>query len=132
MRHTCSSTSSDSSFEPAVFAHFWLRRVTWCDTPTFIAYPHVFLTCGPFIGFLGFFGVRQGYSCVGVDRQDDYSADSSASLAQCGCGGSFLPNFAIFALVWDHLRNFSFYSWASLLGVAFFAPPAYSPLSLLG
>ena len=53
------------------------------------------------------------YSCVGVDRQDDYSADSSASLAQCGfVGVFFFPNFA---LVSDHLRNFSFYSWASLL-----------------
>ena len=30
------------------------------------------------------------------------------------CGG-FLPNFAIFALVSDHLRNFCFYSWDSLL-----------------
>ena len=27
----------------------------------------------------------------------------------------FFPNFAIFALVSDHLRNFCFYSWASLL-----------------
>ena len=89
--------------------------VTWCDTPSFLAYPHVFLTCGPFIGFLGFFGVRQSYSCVGVDRHDDYSADSSASLAQCGFVGVFFPNFAIFALVSDHLRNFCFYSWASLL-----------------
>ena len=98
---------------------FGFVGVTWCDTPTFLAYPHFFLTCGPFIGFLGFFGVRQGYSCVGIDRQDDYSTDSSASLAQCGFGGSFLPNFAIFALVWDHLRNFSFYSWASLLVLPF-------------
>ena len=89
--------------------------VTWCDTPYFLAYPHVFLTCGPFIGFLGFFGVSQSYSCVGVDRHDDYSADSSASLAQCGFVGGFFPNFAIFALASDHLRNFSFYSWASLL-----------------
>ena len=89
--------------------------VTWCDTPTFLASPHVFLTCGPFIRFLGFFGVRQSYSCIGVDRQDDYSADSSASLAQCG----FFPTFAIFALVSDHLRNFSFYSWASLLVLPF-------------
>ena len=93
--------------------------VTWCDTPSFLAYPHVFLTCGPFIGFLGFFGVCQSYNCVGVDRQDDYSADSSASLAQCGFVGSFFPNFAIFALVSDHLRNFSFYSWASLLVLLF-------------
>ena len=93
--------------------------VTWCDTPSFLAYPHVFLTCGPFIGFLGFFGVCQSYSCVGVYRQDDYSADSSASLAQCGFVGGFFPNFAIFALVSDHLRNFSFYSRASLLVLPF-------------
>ena len=91
--------------------------VTWCATPHFLAYPHVFLTCGPFIGFLGFFGVSQSYSCVGVDRHDDYSADSSARLAQCGFVGVFFSNFAIFALVSDHLRNFCFYSWASLLGL---------------
>ena len=42
-----------------------------------------------------------------------------ASLAQCGFGGGFFLNFAIFALVWDHLRNFSFYSWASLLVLPF-------------
>ena len=79
--------------------------VTCCD-PLLLAYPHVLLTCGPFIGFLGFFPVSQGYSCVGVDRHDDYSADSSTSLAQCGFVGDFLPNFAIFALVSDHLGNF--------------------------
>ena len=65
-------------------------------------------------GFLGFFHVGQGYSCVGVGRHDDYSADSSASLAQCGFVGGFLPNFAIFALVSDHLRNICFSSWDSL------------------
>ena len=103
--------------------------VTWCDTPSFLAYPHVFLTCGPFIGFLGFFGVCQSYSCVGVDRQDDYSADSSASLAQCGFVGGFFTNFA---LVSDHLRNFSFYSWASLLVLFFFCSAwLFSSLSLL-
>ena len=98
-----------------ICAFFGFVGVTWCDTPTFLAYPHVFFMCGPFIGFLGFFGVRQSYSCVGVDRHDDYSADSSASLAQCGFVGGFFPNFAIFALVLVHLRNFCFYSWASLL-----------------
>ena len=41
------------------------------------------------------------------------------NLAQCGFGGGFFPNFAIFALVSDHLRNFSFYSWASLLVLPF-------------
>ena len=109
---------------------FGFVGVTLCDDPTFLAYPHVFLTCGPFIGFLGFFGIRQGYSCV--DRQDDYRADSSASLAQCGYGGGFFPNFAIFALVWDHLRNFSFYSWASLLVLPFLLRlPILLSLSLL-
>ena len=49
------------------------------------------------------------------DRHDDYSADSSASLAQCGFVGGFIPNFAIFSLVSDHLRNFLLYSWDSLL-----------------
>ena len=64
--------------------------------PTSLAYPHVFLTYSPFIGFLGFFGVRQGYSCVGVDRQEDYSTVSSASLVQCGFGGGFFPEFRDF------------------------------------
>ena len=69
----------------------------------------------PLLGYLGFFGVSQSYGCVGVDRHDDYSADSSASLAQGRFVGGFFPNFAIFALVSDHLRNFCFYSWASIL-----------------
>ena len=68
-------------------------RVTQCDS-LLLAYPHVLLTCGTFIEFVGFFPVSQGYSCVGVDLHDDYSADSSTSLAQCGFVGGFLPNFA--------------------------------------
>ena len=40
-------------------------------------------------------------------------------LVQCSFVGGFFPNFAIFALVSDHLRNFSFYSWASLLVLPF-------------
>ena len=52
---------------------------------------------------LGLRGVRQGYGCVGIGRCDDYSADSSGSLAQCCCCGAFFPSFAIFALVWGLL-----------------------------
>ena len=78
-------------------------------TPTACLPSHL-LTCGPFIRFVGFFPVTQGYSCVGVDRHDDYSADSSTSLAQCG----FLPNFAIFALVSVHLGKFGLSSLASI------------------
>ena len=79
---------------------------------------------------LGFFGVRQSYSCVGVDRHDDYSADSSASLAQCGFVSCFFPNFAIFALVSEYLRNFCFYSWASLWCCLLCSACLFSPLSL--
>ena len=93
--------------------------VTWCDTPPFLPTITFSSRAVPLLGFLGFFGVRQSYSCVDVDHQDDYSADSSASLAQCGFVGGFFPNFAIFALVSDHLRNFSFSSWASLLVLPF-------------
>ena len=100
-----------------VICAFWLRWGSHGVTPPpFLPTLTLFLTCGPFIGFLGFFGICQGYSCVGVDRQDDYSADSSASLAQFGFIGDFFPNFA---LVSDHLRNFSFYSWATLLVLLF-------------
>ena len=41
------------------------------------------------------------------------------SLAQCGFGGVFFPNFAIFELVSVHHRNFSFSSWASHLVLPF-------------
>ena len=30
---------------------FGFVGVAWCCDPTFIAYPHDLLTCGPFIGF---------------------------------------------------------------------------------
>ena len=101
-----------------------------CCDPLLLAYPHVFLTCGLFIGFLGFFHVGQGYSCVGVDRHDDYSADSSTSLAQCGFVSGFLPNFVIFALVSDHLRNFCFSSWDSLWQVHDFLCQLRLPIHL--
>ena len=110
---------------------FGFVGVAWCCDPTFVAYPHGLLLCGPFIGFLGLCGVRPGYCCVGDDRCDDYYADSSASLAQyCSCGG-FYPSFAIFALVWGllfFLRNFRLYSLGYTFGVAFFAPSVSSPL----
>ena len=76
---------------------------------------------------LGFFGVRQSYSCVGVDRHDDYSAGSSTSLAQCGFVGVFFSDFrASFGSSSEFLLLFLGFPF----GVAFFALPAYSPLSL--
>ena len=88
-------------------------RVTQCAS-LLLAYPHVLLMCGTFIEFVGFFPVSQGYSCVGVDLHDDYSADSSTSLAQCGSVGGFLPNFAISALVSVHLGKLGFSSLPSI------------------
>ena len=52
---------------------------------------------------LGLCGIRQGYGCLGNDRRNDSSADSSASLAQCCSCGGFFPSFAIFALLWGLL-----------------------------
>ena len=102
-------------------------------TPTACLPSHL-LTCGPFIRFVGFFPVSQGYSCVGVVRHDDYSADSSTSLAQCGFVGGFLPNFAIFALVSVHLGIFGLSSLACIaIPMPFFANSAclFSSISLL-
>ena len=113
-----------------ICAFFGFVGVTWCDTPTFLAYPHVFLKCGPFIGFLGFFGVRQSYSCVGGDRHDDYSADSSASLAQCGFVGGFFSEFRDFRASFGSSSEFLLLFLGFPFGVAFFAPSAYSLLSL--
>ena len=110
---------------------FGFIRVTGCGDPSFLAYPHVFLTCGPFIGFLGFFGVRQGYSCVCVDRRDDSSADSSASLAQCSYGGGFFfPRISRFSRWFGIVLGiFTFLPRLHFWCCLFFGPPAYSPLS---
>ena len=102
-------------------------------TPTACLPSHL-LTCDPFIRFVGFFPVSQGYSCVGVVRHDDYSANSSTSLAQCGFVGGFLPNFAIFALVSVHLGKFGLSSLACIgIPMPFFANSAclFSSISLL-
>ena len=87
--------------------------------PLLFAYHHDLFSCGPFIGIFGYFGVRQSCSCAGVDRRGFYSTDSSASLAQCGLGGGFLPSFAIFALVWDLLGIFAFIPWLPFWGCLF-------------
>ena len=83
------STSSDSSNEPAVFAHFWLRRGRMVLRPHLYCLTSRFTHVRSLYWGLGFFSARQGYGCIGFDRCDDYSADSSASLAQCCCCGDF-------------------------------------------
>ena len=108
-----SSTSYDSSNEPAVFAHFWLHRGRMVLRPHLYFLPSLFTLVRSLYWVLGLCGVRPGYCCIGVDYCDDYSADSSASLVQCCSCGGFFPSFAIFALIWGllfFLRNFSFYS----------------------
>ena len=87
-------------------------RVTHCDS-LLLAYPHVFLTCGTFLEFVGFFLLVRVTVALASIATDDYSADFSTSLAQYGFVGGFLPNFAIFALVSVHLGKFSFSSLPS-------------------
>ena len=81
----------------------WLRPHLSCLTSRFSHVRSLYWV-------LGLYSVRQGYDCVGINRCGDYIADSSANPAQCCCCGGFFPSFAIFALVWGLLRNFSFYS----------------------
>ena len=78
--------------QACVICTFWLRWGSHGVTPpTFLPTLTFSSRAVPLLGFLGFFGVGLSYSLVGVDRHDDYSADSSASLAQCGfVGGLFL------------------------------------------
>ena len=77
--------------QACVICAFWLRWGSHGVTPpTFLPTLTFSSRAVPLLGFLGFFGVGLSYSCVGVDRHDVYSADSSASLAQCGfVGGLF-------------------------------------------
>ena len=90
-----SGTSYDSSDEPAMFVHFWLRRGRMVLRPHIYCLPSRFTLVRSLYWVLGFCGVRPGYCCVGDDR----CADSSASLAQCCSCGVFFPSFVIFALV---------------------------------
>ena len=94
-----SSTSYDSSNEPAVFAHFWLRRGRMVLRPHLYYLTSRFTNVRSLYWVLGLCGVRQGYGCVGNGRCDDSSADSSASLAQCCSCVGFFPSFTIFALL---------------------------------
>ena len=98
-----SITSYDSSNKPAVFAYFWLRRGCMVLQPHLYCLTSRFTHVRSLYWVLGLCGVRQGYGCVGNGHCDDYSADSSASLAQCCSCGVFFPSFAIFPLVWGLL-----------------------------
>ena len=89
--------------------------VTWCDAPYFLAYPHVFLPCGPFIGFLGFFGVvRATVALASIATTITapillLALRSAALLAVLFRISRFSRKFRIIFGI------FCFYSWASLL-----------------
>ena len=117
--------------QACVICAFWLRWGSHGVTPpTFLPTLTFSSRAVPFLGFLGFFGVSQSYSCIGVDRHDDYSADSSASLAQCGFVGVFFSEFRDFRASFGLSQEFLLLFLGFPFGVAFFALPAYSPLSL--
>ena len=102
-----------------MFAHFWLHLGRRLWRPHLYCLHSRFTIVWSLSWVLGLCGVCPGCCCVGDDRLDDYSADSSASLAQCcRCGGFFPPVSRFFALVWGlllFLRNFRFYSLATLM-----------------
>ena len=98
-----------------ICAFFGFVGVTWCDTPTFSGLPSRFPDVRSLCWVFRLLWRSSELQLRWRRSPRRYSADSSASLAQCGFVGGFFPNFAIFALVSDHLRNFCFYSWASLL-----------------
>ena len=81
-------------------------RVTHCDS-LLLAYPRVFLTCGTFLEFVGFFLlVRATVALASI------ATTIIAPILLLALRG-FLPNFAIFALVSVHLGKFSFSSLPS-------------------
>ena len=108
------------------FAQFWLRRGRIVWRPLLYCLPSQFLLVRSLYWVLGLCGVRLGYGCLGNDRCDDSSADSSASLAQCCYCGGFFPSFAIFALLWGLLLFLDLL--ALIPRLHFLAPPVSSPL----
>ena len=79
-----------------MFAHFRLRLGRRLLRPHLSCLQSRFTVVRSLSLVLALCGVRPGCCCVGDDRLDDYSADSSASLVQgCRCG-VFFPSFAIF------------------------------------
>ena len=116
--------------QACVICAFWLRWGSHGVTPpTFLPTLTFTSRAVPLLGFLGFFGVSQSYSCIGVDRHDDYSADASARLALCGFIGGFF-RISCFRASFGSSSEFLLLFLGFPFGSAFFAPPAYSPLSL--
>ena len=76
-----------------------LLGITWCDTPSFLAYPRVV----PHVRSLYWVFSLLWPTVVLASIAKTITAPI---LLQCGFVGGFFPNFAIFALVLDHLRNF--------------------------
>ena len=59
------STSYDSSCEPALFVHFWLRRGRMVLRPHLYCLPSRFTLVRSLYWVLDFCGVRPRYCCVG-------------------------------------------------------------------
>ena len=92
-----------------MFAHFWLRRCRMVLRPHLYCLPSRFTLVWSLYWVLGLYGVSPGCCCICTACADDYSAGSSASLAQCCRCGGFFPSYAIF-------RD-SFGDFCSFLGI---------------
>ena len=87
-------------------------RVTHCDS-LLLAYPHVFLTCGTFLEFVGFFLLVRATVALASIATKIIAPILLLALRSTALFGGFLPNFAIFALVSVHLGKFNFSSLPS-------------------
>ena len=93
---------------------FWLRwGFPLCVNPYFLAYPHVFLPCGPFSGV---FRLYLAFLATTVVLAPITAPFLLLALRSAAFFGVFLPNFAIFALVSDYLGIFCFLPRLPLLG----------------
>ena len=89
-----------------MFAHFWLRQCRMVLRPHLYCLPLWFTLVRSLYWVLGWCGVSPGCCCFGTACADDYSAGSSASLAQCCRCGGFFPSSVIFHASFGDLCSF--------------------------
>ena len=95
-RHTCSSTSSVSSYEPALFAHFLASLGSHSVTPHLSGLPSRFPHMRSLYWVFRLLWRSSELQLRWRRSPRRYSADSSASLAQCSFVGVFFSEFRDF------------------------------------
>ena len=84
----------------------------------------------PLLGFLGFLAFVRATVALASIARTITAPILLLTLRSAALLAFFFPNFAIFALVSDHLRNFSFYSWLPFWCCLLCSACLFSSLSL--